>query len=250
MSAIPANADDRFDIRGGLPDLALRLFIGFGIMAVLSLAILFAGKLYGRSLVHAGHTSSTQAHEIGIGDDVITVPANMIRIPEQRRPGLANRLDLYIHWPTMSGFRDDLAAAFNDIDPSTNSVVFVSILPRATSMDMAGRFDTVYRNIFDGPVSNIGHGLKQAPLSREHGYIDEMIVFSVPDMRSGRRFVVRCQDAGATEHVVVAPCETDINFGATLSAQIRFPVRLLDDWAKMTAVLPEFLDGLLEADVR
>jgi len=248
MPAHAATADERFDIRKGLPILAFRLFIGFGLLALLSVAILVAGKLYGRSLVKAGYTTSTQPYAIGIGSDVVTVPANMIRMNDQRHPGISNRLDLYIHWPTMSGFADGLASAFNDIDPATNSIIFVSLLPRATSADMAGRFDAVYRNVLAGPVTDAGSGLKQAPLSPEHGYIDEEIIFSAPDMRTGRRFVVRCQDDAATDHVVVAPCETDIHFGETLTAQIRFPTRLLSDWARINAAMPEFLNGLLATE--
>lgn len=250
MPAHVATAEEQFDIRKGIPILAFRLFVGFGVLALLSLAILLAGKLYGRSLVHAGYTSSTQPYEISVGSDVVTVAANLIRMNDQRHPGIANRLDLYIHWPTMSGFRDGLASAFNDIDPATNSIIFVSILPRATSADMAGRFDAVYRNVLAGPVTDAGYGLKKAPLSAEHGYIDEEIIFSVPDMRTGRRFVVRCQDDAATEHVVVAPCETDIHFGETLTAQVRFPTRLLSDWAKINAALPKFVNGLLATDRR
>ena len=248
MPAHAATADEHFDIRKGMPILAFRLFVGFGVLALLSLAILLAGKLYGRSLAHAGYTSSTQPYEISIGSDVVTVAANLIRMNDQRHPGIANRLDLYIHWPAMSGFRDGLASAFNDIDPETNSIIFMSILPRATSADMAGRFDAVYRNVLAGPVTNAGYGLRKAPLSAEHGYIDEEIIFSAPDLRTGRRFVVRCQDDAATDHVVVAPCETDVHFGETLTAQIRFPRRLLSDWAKINAALPKFANGLLATD--
>lgn len=106
MPAHAATADEHFDIRKGMPILAFRLFVGFGVLALLSLAILLAGKLYGRSLAHAGYTSSTQPYEVSIGSDVVAVAANLIRMNDQRHPGIANRLDLYIHWPTMSGFRD------------------------------------------------------------------------------------------------------------------------------------------------
>lgn len=245
MTALPASADEQFDIRSGMPGFAFRLLVGFGVLAFLSAAILVAGKLYGRSLVRAGYTSATQLFEIAIGDDSVIVPANMIRISDQRRPGLAKRLDLYVHWPSLSGFRDDLASAFNDIDPATNSIIFVSLTPRETSADMAGRFEPVYSKIVTGPVTVAGHGLGQARLSPEHGYVDEYIVFSAPDRQTGRRFAVRCQDDGATEQQIVAPCETDINFGETLNAQIRFPKRLLADWKALDSGLPDFLARLV-----
>ncbi|MFZ2101770.1 MAG: hypothetical protein WAU86_14515 [Oricola sp.] len=228
-----------------MPILAYRMFLAFGLLAALSVAILVAGKLYGHSLVKAGHTSSTQRFEIIIGNDALSVPANMIRKQDQRRPGLANQVDLYIHWPSLSGFRDNLASAFNDVDPGTNSIVFISITARSTTKDMAGRFDPVYRNVMTGAATDLGHGLKSHALSQEHGYINERLIYSLPDLKSGRRFVVRCQDTEAAQQVILAPCETDIQIGETLSAQIRFPASLLDDWRKLNAVLPELLDKLL-----
>lgn len=245
MPAATASADEQFDIRKGLPGLAVRLFIGFGLLAFLSVAILIAGKLYGRSLVRAGHTSSTEHFEIAIGNDSVSVPANTIRKQEQRHTGAANRMDLYLHWPTLSGFRDNLATAFNDVEPKTNSIIFISIMPRATTRDMAGRFDPVYRNVMKGAATDLDRGLKAIALSQEHGYINERLVYSAPDLRTGRRFVVRCQDVDATSQVILAPCETDIHFGETLTAQIRFPERLLGDWQKLNTALPAFLDGLL-----
>ena len=167
MTAATTSAEDKYDIKKGLPVLAFRLFLAFGVMALLSVAILIAGKLYGRSLIRAGHTSSIQRFEIVIGNDALSIPANMIRKQEQRRPGLAKRVDLYIHWPSMSGFRDDLATAFNDVDPATNSIVFISIMPRATTKDMAGRFDPVYKNVMVGTAVPVSRGLKSHLLSPE-----------------------------------------------------------------------------------
>ncbi|MCI5077026.1 hypothetical protein [Oricola sp.] len=245
MPAIAASADEEYDIRKGISGIAYRLFIGFGVLALLSVAILIAGKLYGRSLVHAGHTSATQRFQVTIDGDTVSAPANMIRIEAQRRDGPSSRLDLYVHWPTLSGFRDNLARAFNDIEPATNSIVFASLLQRATTADMAGRFDAVYRNVMVGPITDAGDGLMRARLSPEHGYVDEYVVFGPPDRVTGRRFVVRCQDAEATAQTVVAPCETEIHLGETLTAEIRFPLRLLGDWRELNAELPAFLDSLL-----
>lgn len=237
-------ADDRFNIRQGMPDLAKRLFVGFGILAALSVAILIAGKLYGQSLVHAGHTSSTQHVEIVIGNDALSIPANMIRKEEQRHSGKAKRVDLYIQWPSISGFRDDLAAEFNNVDPATNSIVFVSIMPRTTTRDMAGRFDPVYRKVMTGGPLAAGPELLAHTLSVEHGYIGENLVYSAPDVRNGERFVARCQEADAA-NVILAPCETEIHFGETLSAQIRFPARLLKEWRGLHVALPVYLRDLL-----
>lgn len=248
MTLAATSGDEQFDIRQGMPALVFRVFVVFGILAALSLAILVAGKMYGRSLMRAGHSSSLQRYEITIGNDALAVSANMIRKEEQRHTGLQQRLDLYVHWPTLSGFRDNLSPAFNDVNPATNSIVFISLVPRATTRDMAGRFGPVYENVMEGTATDLGNGLKSATLSPEAGYVNERIVFSGPQGKDGRRFVARCQDAGATAHVILAPCETDIHIGDMLSAQIRFPSHLLKDWRQLHASLPAFLNGLLVRD--
>lgn len=245
MAATATHQGQEYDIQKGLPALAFRLLIACGVLAGLSLAILVAGKIYGRSLVQAGHNSSAERFEIVIGNDVLSVPANNIRTAAQRRNGVANRLDIYLHWPDMSGFNAELADAFNDISPETNSIVFVSVVPRATTRDMAGRFDAVYKNVMLGAAQTTGFGLKRSALAREHGYIGEHIVYSAPDLRSGRRFVARCQEPELAEQVILAPCTTDIHFGETLSAQVRFPVRLLSDWKVLNAELQPYLESLL-----
>jgi hypothetical protein len=250
MNATTANDGNLLDIQKGLPSLAFRLLVAFGVLAALSVAILLAGKFYGRSLVHAGHTASTERFEILIANDVLSVPANMIRKKDQRRQGLATRLDLYAHWPTLSGFRDDLAAPFNDVDPATNSIVFVSLVARTTTHDMAGRFDPVYKNVLSGVARNAGHGLKSHALSQEHGYVNERLYYSTPDLRTGRRFVARCQDPDASAELMLSPCETDIHVGETLSAQIRFPLRLLTEWQQLNVAIPMYLDGMLIAATR
>ena len=244
MNAATAINDERFDIKKGMPQLAMRLFIGFGVLALLSLAILIAGKLYGRSLVHAGHTSATERYEITIDNDRLAVPANMIRKEEQRRSGDAKRLDLYILWPNITGFREHLAAEFNNVDPATNSIVFVSIMPRMTTRDMAGRFDPVYRKVMTGGPLVAGPELLAHKLSAEHGYIAERLVYSAGDAAGGNRFVARCQESDAAQGVL-APCETEIHFGKSLTAQIRFPARLLDEWRGLHAALPVYLRDLL-----
>ncbi|WP_421851265.1 hypothetical protein [Oricola sp.] len=245
MNASMTQKQDSYEIVRGLPFLARRALVVFAVLAVLSLAILVAGKIYGRTLVHAGHTTSLQRFEVTIGNDGLQLPANMIRDEEQRRRGPARRIELYLHWPTMSGFRPNLAAAFNDVSPETNAIVFISVLPRGTTHDMAGRFEAVYRKVMRGGATSAAHGLTSHALSPDYGYIGERIVFSAPDMHTGKRFVARCQDTQSDEQVVLAPCAMDIHFGDTLVAEIRFPSRLLGDWQMLNQALPRFLDGLL-----
>lgn len=245
MAATASIETAGYEVRNGLQGLAIRLCIVFGVLAAASLFIMFAGKMYGRVLVNAGHTTDMQKYTIRIGSDVVAVPANMIRRDEERQDGQASRLDLYIHWPTMSGYSERLSTAFNDIDPRTNSIIFISLAPRATTFDMAGRFDTVYANVLTGPSRNEAGGLQSRKLSEKHGYIGERLFYSERDGLQHERFVARCLEDGGAAGQVLAACTTEINLSETLSAQIRFPARLLQDWHRLDATLPVFVEHLL-----
>lgn len=245
MADAAAAADQKFNFERGLPIVAYRALTGFAVLAFLSVAIVAAGKYYGSSLVLAGHTASHERYEIVIGNDAVSVPANMIRKKEQRANGLAGSLDLYMYWPTLSGFERELAPAFNDIAPETNSIIFVTIAPRTTLHDMAGRFDAVYRNIMSGPATSFGEGLTGKLLSQDHGYIGEHLVYGPDDAGTEGRFVARCQDTDMLEKTLLAPCETDIHLGETLTARIRFPERLLGEWKELNRTLPRVLTGML-----
>ncbi|TCD14578.1 hypothetical protein [Oricola cellulosilytica] len=245
MANAAAAADQEFNFERGLPIFAYRILAGLAVLTFLSIAIVVAGKYYGSTLILAGHTASREPFEIIIGNDTVSVPANMIRKKEQRANGPAASLDLYMYWPTRSGFERDLAPAFNDIAPETNAIIFVTLVPRTTLHDMTGRFDAVYRKIMTGPATSFGAGLEGKLLSRDHGYIGEHLVYGPSDTGTEGRFVARCQDATTLEKTLLAPCETDIHLGETLTARIRFPGRLLAEWKDLNRALPRVLSGML-----
>ena len=84
-----------------------KVFVVFTGLAIISFLISLAGRKIGSEIAMGGHTDSLALHEIVIGNDVLSLPANMIRYPEQRRDGIAHRLDLYARWPNLSGFTRD-----------------------------------------------------------------------------------------------------------------------------------------------
>ncbi|RVC21555.1 hypothetical protein EN893_34355, partial [Mesorhizobium sp. M7A.F.Ca.CA.004.04.2.1] len=81
-----------------------RVLYGFAALALLSAAISLAGKWFGHSIAMAGYTDDATMHQVVIGNNVITVPANAIRFAQARRDGIASRLDLYLRYPQMDGY--------------------------------------------------------------------------------------------------------------------------------------------------
>ena len=127
-----------------------RVFYAFAALALLSVAISVGGKWLGKSIAMAGHTDDTTIHEIVIGNNVISAPANAIRFERDRIDRVADRLDLYLHWPDMRGYSEALRDDFNNLN-GVKRIVFVSFEPRMMSRDMSGRFDPIYRSLIDTP---------------------------------------------------------------------------------------------------
>jgi hypothetical protein len=220
---------------------AQRVFMLFAALAGLSLLISLGERVIGSRIVLGGHSDRVTPHEIVIGNDVIVVPENMIRLPEQRRGGEAQRLDLYVSWPRLAGFNADETELFNGTKGAP-SLLFISIEERVMSRDMAGRYEPIYKFLTEGAGTAGPLGLTRYKLQVKAGYLNEALYVS-PEQEDGHRFVARCI-VDSTEHLI-APCERDIDVGTNLSAVLRFPATLLEDWRALDASVPIFIGGIV-----
>ena len=220
-----------------------RVFTAFAILALLSLLISFAGRELGAKLTMGGHTDDTTSHEIIIGNDVIVLPANMIRYPEQRRDGVANRLDLYVMWPTMRGYTSQSKAIFNNAIDKKNKLIFISVEPRTLSRDMSDRYEPIYKAMIDKPGVSLSNGLTRFPLPEKSGFMDEELY--VGPATGNRPFVARCLNA-QTAQTSIAPCDRDIHIGDDLVLMVRFPAELLDNWPQLDAQLATFANTIVK----
>lgn len=214
-----------------------RLFYGFAILAFLSLVISIGGRQVGSRLAMGGHTDSTAAHEVVIGSDVVTAAANHIRFPEQRRDGIAERLDLYALWPSMEGFSENRRAAFNNAT-SDGQLLFLSLEERTLTRDMSGRLDLIYRKMITDAGQDAGGGLVRYKLPESAGFVDEFLF--VGELADGRPFVARCLESERSDEALAA-CNRDIHVGANLTLMVRFPKSLLADWRKLDETLAAFI---------
>lgn len=219
-----------------LSALAWKLFAAFAVLAALSMGLSIAGKWYGRSIVLAGHTDSLAPHEVVLGEDVVTVPANMIRFPEARRSGPAEALDLYLAWPQMSGYLPALEPVFNH-RTGKDRVIFATFEPRSMSADMSGRLATVYRLLIEDEGESLPSGLAAHAFLPGSGYGEEALFVG---RRAGEDpFVARCLTGNAAAGAL-APCQRDVDVGAGLSLRYRFARTLLDDWRALDAEMMAF----------
>jgi len=201
------------------------IFAGFSLLS--AIAIYLLAEILGNEIAKGGHSDSTALHEIVIGNDVLHVPANLIRFASQRRSRDLEKLDLYMHWPTLSGYQAENAEIFNSSDHQ-QSIVFLGIEPRSMSIDMAGRIDPIYRKFFDGPALKSRFGLTRQPLLSSSGFIDEDLYI---EAGSPYPFVARCL---RTDSLAGIPyCIRDIHIGNDLMLTYRFHASLLAQWMNL-----------------
>ncbi|MCV3241303.1 hypothetical protein [Mesorhizobium sp. ZC-5] len=220
----------------------LRAFYVFAILAVLSVGISIAGKWLGRSIVLAGHTEDTTIHEVVIGNNVLTVPANVTRFERSRRDGIAERLDLYLHWPTMTGYTAAARDDFNHVGAS-RKIIFLSFERQMMSRDMSGRFDPIYRSLITQPGVPGQGGITLYNFTEKSGYVNE--VLAVAERGGETPFVARCLSGESAEQSL-APCERDILIGDDLSLSYRFPKELLLGWRALDAAVLTTAAGYLK----
>ena len=216
------------------------------VLTVSSCLVIFAGILYalahliGDGISKAGHTDSTRQYEIIVANDLMQVPANLIRFPGQRADGALERLDLYLHWPTLSGYTEALRDEFNQLSNSTR-LIFLTVEPRSMTYDISGRVEPIYSRFFDGPGTEIGNGLVKQALSAEDGFIDEDLYY---EAASPYPFAARCvRDTSTTQ----APyCLRDIHIGKDLMVTYRFHKQLLANWMELDRTLRERFKTMLQ----
>ncbi len=208
-------------------------------LALLAGATLLLVHLKGGDIARAGHSVDTRSREIQIGNDVLDVPANVVRFAGQRRAASAERLDLYFHWPRMEGYSDALGAEFDS--PTVNpAIVFVTLEPRSMRLDMSGRIGPIYSRFMSGPEREGGYGLVRRSLSAEGGFVDEELWY---EANSPYPFAARCVKEGTGGSTPY--CLRDIQMGRGLAVTYRFHRSLMPHWMVLEDAVRKRIRGML-----
>lgn len=203
---------------------AFLIFKVSGFMAITALLLFLASSLYGDYVSKAGHTENPSSKQIIIGNDVILVPQNMVRYGKQRNATSVPRLDLYAHWPTLSGYSAEHAKVFSSLEDDA-PIIFMTLEPRAMSMEMSGRVEKIYDHFFSGPPIEAVAGLVRRPFSKDSAYFSEDLYYEIGSPYPYAARCIRKSDA------VAAPiCIRDIHIGHGLTLTYRFHVDLLSEW--------------------
>lgn len=212
------------------------------LLALLTFAISVGGRWFGQRIALAGHTASTEQFAIQIGQDRLTLAANTIRFKEQRQNGTAERVDLYLAWPELEGYRTDLRQRFDDISQAS-SLIFLQLSQSTMSRDMSGRLDPIYTKLFDGTPQQVNFGLTLHRLRPDSGYGNEIVLTA---SRAGQPdYIVRCVLPAQGESPTSGDCQRDINVGQDLTILYRFSSALLKDWQHIDAAVRLFVENRL-----
>lgn len=220
-----------------------RLFYGAVALALLTVVLVVAGYYFGHTISLGGHTEETDVHEVVIGNSVLALPANTIRFQAQRRDGVAQRVDLYLHWPDMQGYQAEFIRDFNGAGDK-KALLFLTFEPHATSRDMSGRYGPVYSTLTDGPGIKGPAGLIIQTFRATSGFVSEQLVSS-PESKGRSFFVARCLDE-ATSKSNLASCQRDVFIGEDLQLTYRFPRELLANWQELEQKVLAFAEGHLK----
>ena len=191
------------------------------------------------NVILSGRSADPTPVVFSIRSEPLSVPANMIRSAKARRGGAVERIDLAVHWPTLTGYSEALADAFGD-GAATAPIVYLTIMPREMPVDSTGRLETVYARFFVGKAEPGPNGLVGRQLAEDSGYGGEVVYFAPAEARP---FVARCLVDPAPD--VPATCLRDLNIGRGLSLHYRFNVSFLDDWAALDASMHKLAAGFL-----
>lgn len=189
--------------------------------------------MIGKSISYAGNTADRTLQEIVIGNDVLSLPSNVIRFENQRVSGVQNAVDTYFAWPGMSGYSEARRETFTQTR-SAHGLVFARITQATMSRDMSGRFVPIYKRLTDGPPLAGPNGLDSFRLRPGAGYANELMY--VERTKSERPYAVRClvEEPGSDiTFTTQTGCQRDILIGKDLSVTYRFSIDLLPHWQEI-----------------
>ena len=220
------------------PHLAYKVTAVIGLLATLVLAISLSSQWLGENLARAGHTSSRESFDIFIGQDHLRLPANVIRFESQRATGVVERVDLYLTWPTLEGYSDEIRHVFDDLD-QPEKLIFIQAAQSTMSRDMSGRIEPIYRHVLKANPQPGPAGLTRYDAKPSSSYAGETFFTAV---RPGRPpFVLRCILPESPASSTSADCQRDFHAGKDMSILYRFSAKLLPEWQAIDAAMESFV---------
>lgn len=222
---------------------AHHLPLGLLVIALAVLAALILVRLgftaFGLFVRDAGMSADPQPVPVTLGSVQMAVPDNMIALASERG-GHQQKLDLFVHWPTLEGFSPERASEFQ---PGAVSGVFrITLRPAGGAMSPQARFHAVYPRVLEDEATTRPDGTAVRRFRDGFGYDDEVLYVGP---RAEPPLFARC----LADSLPSAPsCLTDFRTEHGLDVTYRFRPSMLDEWPDMDLTVRALVDGLVKAD--
>ena len=197
------------------------------VFAILTLILSVTGRWMGEKIARGGHSASTDLQALFIGDEKLLFPANAVRFESQRAGGEFERVDLYMLFPEMQGYREH----FNDIVAS-DKLLFLTIEAASMPLDMSERLEPVYKRLLEPEDTSAPAGLTRYRFQKDTRYGDELLY--VGQRTDLPPFVVRCLNPTDLPEGSRS-CLSDFSFGNGQASLTGFP---MDCWVSGNSWMP------------
>lgn len=212
-------------------------------LIVVTFGMQFLLKLYTDPIHVHGRSADETPVQFLVGDTKFEVPQNFIRIAAQRNSNPKDRIDLYFHWPSFSGYS---MSNSNDFDnPNTQErVLFVTVERLDNALPPPGRrLDGLYRRFFEGNPWRGPAGLLGQGFSASSGYANEELYYA---KEGDATFIARClKNNEDSSDSIRRTCLYDFALEGNLVATVRFDKSLLESWREVSAGAKRKVMGML-----
>jgi hypothetical protein len=186
-----------------------------------------------------GFTDDPSTRQFIIGNDVLEIPLNLMRLESQRQQTVLKQADLVMFAGDGSGYSNDNAGAFLRAD-RVQDLIFVTLVEREMHLEMSDRLQPIYAKLLSA-TSQAGPGkLILRPFRPGTGYDGEELAISPPD--GDRQWVARCQLSDDSQY---PNCMRDFFVGSGLTLRFRFARALLPQWRAVEALVRGRMAGIV-----
>lgn len=215
--------------------------IGYLWIAIAAVTLIVTANLvvdlFGALMRGSGKTTDSAPVRVEVAGVPMSIPANMIRYAGERG-GALEQIDLFFHWPSLSGFSEEHAQAFRRSDANA-PVILMRVLGPDSRLPPSERLYRIYEELFQGaPVEGPG-GLTGRRIAPGHGYDGDMIYYQAD---SDRPYVARC---GQDEAAPVPSCLREVTVSPGLAVHYRFGKGLLGDWRQIDAAVVALVEAFV-----
>ncbi len=162
-----------------------------------------------------------------VGNSNFLIPGNYLRFAHLRSGGKVKRLDIYFHWPEMTGFikREEFSFTHRGVE---SPIVNISISAPERIWSAQKRLQEIYPVYFNSEPGKGPYGLTTRSLKPESGYKDYDLFYA---WETKGLYMVHCRKE--TSSLTPPDCYRDITLPGNILLQYRFRRSNLKNWHRI-----------------